>query len=93
MVLEDRWRVTFVGVGEAFDEALGNTSVLVSTPSPASGGQILLEMATTCNAKALALVHVNRDVRREHAESIRSRLSTLDGVRAFLPEPGDQLEI
>jgi ribonuclease Z len=260
MVLEDRWRVTFVGVGEAFDEALGNTSVLVSTPSPASGGQILLDcgftaahafwrcspdpmgldaiwvshfhgdhffgipllllrfweerrerpltlvgqaglegrirsamelaypgflgklqyglsfrkatpgeemellglgwsfaytghsspclalrladgrnalfysgdgaptpatlslaagcdlivheafgldqavpghgtveacinMATTCKAKALALVHINRDVRREHAQAIRARLSTLDGVRAFLPEPGDQLEI
>jgi ribonuclease BN (tRNA processing enzyme) len=52
-----------------------------------------VKMATTCNAKALALVHVNRDVRRDHAGSIRSRLNALDGVRAFLPEPGDQLKI
>ncbi len=52
-----------------------------------------IEMAATCKAKALALVHVNRDVRREHAESIRSRLSALNGIKAILPEPGDWIEI
>jgi ribonuclease Z len=52
-----------------------------------------IEMATKCRATALALVHVNRNVRRDHAETIRSRLSALDGIRAFLPEPGDRLGI
>jgi ribonuclease Z len=45
---EDRLRVTFVGIGEAFDEGLGNTSVLVRFPSPpAAAGQILLDYGFT----------------------------------------------
>jgi len=52
-----------------------------------------IEMARACNAKALALVHVNREIRRAHGALIRSRLETLNGIKAFLPEPGDRLEI
>jgi ribonuclease Z len=52
-----------------------------------------IDMAETCRAKALALVHVNRDVRRDHGESILLRLARMKKTKGFLPEPGDRLEI
>jgi ribonuclease Z len=52
-----------------------------------------IEMAETCRAKDLALVHVNRDIRRERVDSILLRLGRMNKTRGLLPEPGDHLEI
>lgn len=41
----------------------------------------------------LALVHVQRDERRSRFREIRQLLDEAAGVRAFLPEPGHELEI
>jgi ribonuclease Z len=52
-----------------------------------------IEMATVCRAKALALVHLNREIRRLHAESIRLKLAGMKGIKGFLPKPGEHLQI
>lgn len=54
---------------------------------------LCVEFARKTRAQALALVHVNRDVRRVNAEEIKRKLAGLEGLRAFLPEPGDHFEI
>jgi ribonuclease BN (tRNA processing enzyme) len=54
---------------------------------------LCIEFARKTKAKALALVHMNRDVRRANAEEIKKTLEGLEGLRALLPEPGDHFEI
>ena len=41
----------------------------------------------------LALVHMNRRVRKKHAASVRKKLNALEDYHAFLPDPGDSLMI
>lgn len=48
-----------------------------------------LELAQSVGARNLALVHVNRRVRREKAEIIRDMLAKALGEQGFLPEPGE----
>ncbi|MBN2141392.1 MAG: ribonuclease Z [Desulfovibrionaceae bacterium] len=52
-----------------------------------------LEFARRAEAKALALVHVQRQVRRERGPEIRARLASAEGFRAFLAEPGQRFEL
>lgn len=52
-----------------------------------------IEFARKTEAKALALVHMNRDVRRASAERIKKKLAGLEWLKASLPEPGEYFEI
>ena len=52
-----------------------------------------LDMARDVRARNLALVHVNRRVRRESAGEIRAMLARVMGEHAFLPEPGDVMTL
>ena len=52
-----------------------------------------ITFARKTGTKHLALVHMNRDVRKNHAETVRRRLDSLENIHAFLPEPGETLTI
>ena len=52
-----------------------------------------LELARDVRARNLALVHVNRRVRRESAGDIRTLLSRAMGEHGVLPEPGDVITL
>ena len=52
-----------------------------------------LDFARKTHAKALALVHMNRDVRRDRAEEVKEKLAASKGLNAFLPEPGDRFDV
>lgn len=52
-----------------------------------------LELTAKAQADQLAIVHVQRDVRRQEELTIRNRLAQVNDFNAFLPEPGDELEI
>ncbi len=52
-----------------------------------------LQLAYKAKARQLAIVHVQREVRRKEELSIRNRLARVSDFKAFLPEPGDELEI
>jgi len=58
--------------------------------TPGHGGVLgCLDLAQNVGARNLALVHVNRRVRRERAETIRGMLAKAMGDQGLLPEPGD----
>jgi ribonuclease BN (tRNA processing enzyme) len=52
-----------------------------------------LAFAEKANAQALALVHMNRNVRRSRGDEVRSRLAQITSMQAFLPEPGDLFDV
>ena len=52
-----------------------------------------IDFALGRKAKALALVHMNRNVRRSSAAEVRQTLARLAPLKALLPEPGDRLII
>ena len=52
-----------------------------------------IAFARQTGAKHLALVHMNRFVRRKHAATVRRLLGGLDNIHGFLPEPGETLTI
>ena len=52
-----------------------------------------LEMARACKAKRLALVHIQRDVRREKFEEIKELAGSVKDVEVIVPEPGDRVTI
>lgn len=52
-----------------------------------------IAFANKTEAKHLALVHMNRRVRKEHADEVRRQLGKLEDIHAFLPEPGETLTI
>ncbi len=54
---------------------------------------LCIDFALELEAKALALVHMNREVRRSRATEVRQRLAGLKPLHALLPEPGDRLNI
>jgi ribonuclease BN (tRNA processing enzyme) len=62
------------------------------TRGHANVGQCI-EFARQVGAASLACVHVNRRVRHQRADEIRSLLAAAEGLDAFLPEPGDSREI
>lgn len=52
-----------------------------------------IDFARKTATRHLALVHMNRRVRKEHATQVCRRLEMLEDMNAFLPEPGDSLTI
>jgi ribonuclease Z len=52
-----------------------------------------LDMAQACRAKRLALVHIQRDVRRERFDDIKELVNSVEDLEIFIPEPGDRLNI
>ncbi|SDB57424.1 Ribonuclease BN, tRNA processing enzyme [Desulfonatronum thiosulfatophilum] len=52
-----------------------------------------IDFAIKAKVNQLALVHLNRMVREEHANRIRAMLHDVNQVKAFLPEPGVTMEI
>jgi len=52
-----------------------------------------LEMARACRAKILALVHIQRDIRREKFEEIRELARSVQDLEVIIPEPGDKIVI
>jgi ribonuclease BN (tRNA processing enzyme) len=54
---------------------------------------LCIDFALKLKAKALALVHMNRNVRRSRAAEVRQTLARLTPLKALLPEPGDRLNI
>lgn len=62
--------------------------------TPGHGGVIgCLDMARNAGANTLALVHVNRMIRQNHAQEIRHLLTAAFGTQGILPEPGDVLAL
>lgn len=71
-----------LAVHEAFSlEPLEETHSSVATS---------LDFARQAQVKALALVHMRRDVRRDHGEEVRRMLARETSLHAYLPEPGDE---
>ncbi|MFZ2446436.1 MAG: ribonuclease Z [Syntrophobacteraceae bacterium] len=58
-------------------------------------GSILgaIDFARKAKARSLALVHIQRDERRERREEILKAISAVKEVRVFMPEPGEEVEI
>jgi ribonuclease BN (tRNA processing enzyme) len=52
-----------------------------------------LEMARACKAKRLALVHIQRDVRRERFDEIKELVNSVEDFEILIPEPGDCLKV
>ncbi len=52
----------------------------------------VIDTAVACKAKNLALVHMQRDVRRWRELQIRAELAALKDIRAFLPVCGENME-
>ena len=52
-----------------------------------------LDMAQSCGARRLALVHIQRDVRRERFDEIQELASSVQEFEVLIPEPGDRLRI
>ncbi|MBT8764108.1 ribonuclease Z [Desulfohalobiaceae bacterium Ax17] len=50
-----------------------------------------MDFAREACAKSLALVHLQRDVRRKHSQKIKKILQANNDIRVFLPEPGDKI--
>lgn len=75
------------GVDLLIHEAYG----LTADTQGHSGVASCLELARKTGAKALALVHLSRPVRRAHDVEIRALLAQELGERGLLPEPGERL--
>jgi ribonuclease Z len=52
-----------------------------------------LEMAQACRARKLALVHIQRNIRRKRFEEIRQLARSVQEVEVLIPEPGDRVII
>lgn len=52
-----------------------------------------IDFARRAGARQLALVHIERDVRRHQCEKLRQRLSESQGLDILVPESGDSITI
>jgi ribonuclease Z len=52
-----------------------------------------LEMARACGARRLALVHIQRDVRRDRFDEIKELVNSVKDFEILIPQPGDQVII
>jgi ribonuclease BN (tRNA processing enzyme) len=55
--------------------------------------QEVMNLAVQARAGRLAVVHMQRDERKEKAGRVRSMLDGMDGVQGFLPQPGERVRI
>jgi ribonuclease Z len=58
-------------------------------------GNILkcIDFARKANTRSLALVHIQRDERRERRDEILRAIGGVADLRVFMPEPGEEVEI
>jgi ribonuclease BN (tRNA processing enzyme) len=52
-----------------------------------------IELARRSQAARLALVHVDRDVRRNQRSMILKTMESVRDLQIFLPEPGDTIDL
>jgi ribonuclease BN (tRNA processing enzyme) len=52
-----------------------------------------LDMARACKARRLALVHIQRDIRRERFEEIGALARSVQEFEVLIPRPGDRIAI
>jgi ribonuclease BN (tRNA processing enzyme) len=52
-----------------------------------------IDMARSSRAKRLALVHIQRDVRRDRFDEIKELVNSVGDFEILIPEPGDRLSI
>jgi ribonuclease BN (tRNA processing enzyme) len=52
-----------------------------------------IDMARACKVKRLALVHIQRDVRRDRFDEIKELVNSVEDFKILIPEPGDRLSI
>jgi ribonuclease Z len=52
-----------------------------------------IDFARRAKVPCLALVHMQRDERRERYQEVLGMLGTIDDIHVLFPEPGDQLEL
>lgn len=52
-----------------------------------------IDLARRSKAKALALVHMNRKVRRKGLVEVQEKLAALNAIRGFLPNPGEKIDL
>ena len=52
-----------------------------------------IDFARSCQVKRLALVHIQRGLRRERLTEIREMAESVKDVQVLIPEPGDRLTI
>jgi ribonuclease Z len=52
-----------------------------------------MEMARACKARRLALVHIQRDIRRERFEEIGELARSVQEFEVLIPRPGDKITI
>jgi ribonuclease Z len=52
-----------------------------------------LEMARSSGARTLALVHIQRQVRRDRLDEIRELITSIQDIEVLIPDPGDNLTI
>jgi ribonuclease BN (tRNA processing enzyme) len=52
-----------------------------------------IEMAVATRAKRLALVHIQRQVRRERFDEVIKLIESVQGFEVLVPEPGDRLRV
>jgi hypothetical protein len=50
-------------------------------------------MARACGARKLALVHIQRNIRRKRFEEIRQFAGSVQEVDVLIPETGDRMVI
>jgi ribonuclease BN (tRNA processing enzyme) len=50
-----------------------------------------IEFARQASARTLALVHINRDERRRHADDIEALAADIEDLQIILPKPGERL--
>jgi ribonuclease BN (tRNA processing enzyme) len=66
----------------------------LDTDMPGHGNiRSCIEFARKANARALALVHIERHERRERREDILRVSAEVGDFEVFMPEPGDEVEI
>jgi ribonuclease BN (tRNA processing enzyme) len=52
-----------------------------------------MEMARACRVKRLAVVHIQRNIRRERFGEIKKLVNSVEDFEILIPEPGDQVTI
>ena len=52
-----------------------------------------IEMAQSCGARRLALVHIQRDVRRDRFHEIKELVNSVEDLEILIPELGDRVTI
>ncbi|MCE5334979.1 MAG: MBL fold metallo-hydrolase [Desulfobacteraceae bacterium] len=95
--------VFYSGDGRATEETLSLASgsdliaheaFLLDRDMPGHGSIMQsIDFAARAKARMLALVHIARHERRERRKQILQALDSVTGLRAFMPEPGFEVEL